>query len=245
MSENKNKITEKNQAEEDEKAKIDGDALLTLDKNAELGIGNDMSGIDNESASNTKRLTSKLNLTDEQKQEVRALFRNDFDTSVTTLKEDIKKEGQEVKKDFLTIFGLFASFVTFLSIEVQVFKNKDNAVELIGICSISLSFVLFFALVINDIAKDKQEWKDFLKPSHLLNVAFLIVGIIFLLIGNSSSNSRVGTLQKQNETDRLKIDSLQQNIYGLKREIRVLDSSVSSQNKSLTDSLEELRKMIR
>jgi hypothetical protein len=121
-------------------------------------------------------------LSKEQEEQVRTVLKIDLEEAVDGLKKEVKKEGQEVKKDFLTFFGLFASFVTFLSIEVQVFKNKQTVFELLGITSISLSFIMFFALVINDIAKDKSEWKDFCKPTYVLNIIFAVIGIIFLSI---------------------------------------------------------------
>lgn len=195
----------------------------TLEDNKELGIENKES-IDKDSANQTDKLKKETVITEEFKLQLKGLFKDDFDKSVQTQKEEIKKEGQEIKKDFLTIFGLFASFVTFLSIEVQVFKNKDNVLELIGISSITLSFVMFFALVINDIAKDKSEWKDFFKPTYIFNLFFAVVGMIFLYIGGTSSINRLDIIERQSKSDSTIINSHKVEIQTLNKKVETLDS---------------------
>ena len=196
-----------------------------LEENKTIGIETDNSGIDKDSSKQTT-LLSNIKLSNEQKEEVKTLLQGELQTSVQGLKDEVKQEGQEIKKDFLTIFGLFASFVTFLSIEVQVFKNKDNVLELIGITSISLSFVMFFALVINDIAKDKSEWKDFLKPTYIFNLFFAVVGMIFLYIGGTSSIHRLDIIEKQSKSDSTIISSQKIQIQTLQTKVEILDSLI-------------------
>jgi mannose/fructose/N-acetylgalactosamine-specific phosphotransferase system component IIB len=164
-------------------------------------------------------ILSSISLNNQQKEEVKTLLNNELQVSVRDIKSDVIKEGQEIKRDFLTIFGLFASFVTFLSIEVQVFKNRDNILELIGITSISLSFVMFFALVINDISKDKSEWRDFLKPTYVMNITFAILGVLALYIGGNLSKNEVENLQKQNELDKKEIIRIKKDIKELELKI--------------------------
>ncbi|MEG0851132.1 MAG: hypothetical protein RSF34_19695 [Flavobacterium sp.] len=168
-------------------------------------------------------ILSKISLNDQQKEEVKTLLNEELEISVTNIKSDVIKEGQEIKRDFLTIFGLFASFVTFLSIEVQVFKNRDNILELIGITSISLSFVMFFALVINDISKDKSEWKDFFKPTYVMNIIFAILGVLALYIGGNLSKNEIENLQKQNELNK-------KEIIRIKKDIKKLEVKISKKS---------------
>lgn len=163
---------------------------------------------------------SKVALNEQQKLDVKLLLNDELKTSVSEMKIELTKETQEIKKDFLTIFGLFASFVTFLSIEVQVFKNKDNVLELIGITSISLSFVMFFALVINDISKDKNEWSDFKKPTYILNILFAVIGIISLYIGATCSISEMDKIKNQTKQDSIQIVKLKQEMNTLKSKIK-------------------------
>lgn len=164
-------------------------------------------------------LLSKMSLNEQQKEEVKVLLNNELETSVKSIKSDVVKEGQEIKRDFLTIFGLFASFVTFLSIEVQVFKNRDNILELIGITSISLSFVMFFALVINDISKDKSEWKDFKKPTYVINIVFAILGVLALFIGGNLAKNEIKDLQNQNKKYKIKIETVEKQVKLINQKI--------------------------
>lgn len=161
-------------------------------------------------------MLSKVALNEQQKLDVKQLLKDELKTSVSEMKSELTKETQEIKKDFLTIFGLFASFVTFLSIEVQVFKNKDNVLELIGITSISLSFIMFFALVINDISKDKNEWSDFKKPSYILNLFFAVIGIITLYIGATCSISKMDKIHNQTKQDSIRIIKLEKEVKDFK-----------------------------
>lgn len=202
-----------------------------LEEDKGIGIEPEGNGLDEESAEQTK-LLSNIKLSTEQKNEVKLLLQDELKTSVQALKDEVKNEGQEIKKDFLTIFGLFASFVTFLSIEVQVFKNKDNVLELIGISSITLSFVMFFALIINDIAKDKNTWRDFLKPTYIFNLFFAIVGVIFLYIGGTSSINRMDSFEQK-----IKIDSVL--IRNQKNEIDSLQKKINSIEKAFEQSKAE------
>lgn len=169
-------------------------------------------------------LLSKMSLNEQQKDEVKTLLNDELETSVNSIKSDVVKEGQEIKRDFLTIFGLFASFVTFLSIEVQVFKNRDNIFELLGITSISLSFVMFFALVINDISKDKSEWKDFKKPTYIINIGFAVLGVLALFIGGLLSKNEIENLQEQNKKDKMKIEKME-------KQLKIINDKVEKKSK--------------
>ena len=169
-------------------------------------------------------LLSKMSLNEQQKDEVKTLLNDELETSVNSIKSDVVKEGQEIKRDFLTIFGLFASFVTFLSIEVQVFKNRDNIFELLGITSISLSFVMFFALVINDISKDKSEWKDFKKPTYIINIGFAVLGVLALYIGGLLSKNEIENLQEQNKKDKMKIEKME-------KQLKIINDKVEKKSK--------------
>lgn len=155
------------------------------------------------------------------------------------LQKDLKVESQEVKKDFLVIFGLFASFVTFISINVQVFKNNNNALELIGICSLSLSFIVFFALIINGIVKHELEWKDLKKPVYIINLLFLIIGIIFISCSEVENDGVIAKFEQNLKKDSIKIENLNSIINKLEVEIVEKDLSIQKIGKSV-DRLDSL-----
>jgi len=135
------------------------------------------------------------------------------------LQKELKVEVQEIKKDFLIIFGLFASFVTFISINVQVFKNNDNTLELIGICSISLSFIIFFALIINGIVKQQLEWSDLIRPAYIINLTFLIIGVAFIACSEKRKNGLINELKQISITDSIKINQLKSTVLELQKDI--------------------------
>ncbi len=181
-------------------------SVLNLDSSKEIEIKNEKAGIDkDESAQNT--LSTVSHLSKDQEEEVKKLLKKELNDATINLNENIKKEGQDVKKDFIIIFGLFASFVTFLSIEVQIFKNKEIVSELIGISSMTLAFILFFAIVINDITRENNTWKDFFKPIQIFMLVFLLIGLYFLNIGREE-NSLHSKIEKVLKTDSLLMEQI-------------------------------------
>ena len=78
--------------------------------------------------------------------------------------KDIERLRQDLINERLnniTIFGIFASLVTFLSVEIQVFKNIDNFWLLIGLSAFLVSSLLLFVFSVYSIARSKLDWKDF------------------------------------------------------------------------------------
>jgi len=173
--------------------------------------------IDENSDYISKELFNKFSFNESHKEQIKELLDKELKTAINEIKSDLVKETQEIKKDFLTIFGLFASFVTFLSIEVQIFKNKDNFLELLGISSISLAFVMFFALVINDISKDKSQWSDFWKPTYILNLTFLIGGILALYFGSNSVATQINTSNQKIDKAEKEIKIIRDEVASLKK----------------------------
>lgn len=130
---------------------------------------------------------SKVQLNTEQKKEVKTLFMSELDNAIASVKDTVAHESQETKKDFLTMFGIFVSFLTFISIEVQLFKTNNNVSELVGLSSLFLAFMMLFALVLTQLSKAEFTFKDLCKPIYIVTYSFLITGIILLINGNSIS----------------------------------------------------------
>ena len=119
-----NEATQTNTEKESDKTDVETDSAKT----DTISTPQPKDRIDN----NTNGLsTSFLRLDEQSKVQVREL-----------LQEDLKGAVQDVKKDFFVIFGLFASFVIFISVNIQIFKSNDNIFELIGLSSIFLSFIV-------------------------------------------------------------------------------------------------------
>jgi hypothetical protein len=95
---------------------------------------------------------------------------------------ELRDEVRESKKDFLVMFGIFASFVTFLSVEIQIFKTLTSFWLLIGLSSFLLAGILIFALTLGNIAKNRNEWKDFYSPTFIILYILLIFSFISFYI---------------------------------------------------------------
>lgn len=171
--------------------------------------------------------TSHLNT--DQEAQVKKMLKRELLGATDNLKKNIKKEGEDLKKDFIIIFGLFASFVSFLSIEVQIFKTEINIYQLIGISSLTLSFIMFFAIVISDISKGKTNIHDIIKPIQLLTIIFITIGIYFLNEGKTDFQINAKSKEKairdsvisENLTNKLKI---------IDAKIKEIDSVIYSKN---------------
>lgn len=114
-------------------------------------------------------------------------LQKDFDN----LKEDLKAAKKEFEKsrfDLITILGLFVGLITFLGLEVQVFKTVTNPLMIIGITIFFVASILLFILCINTILKKLETitWKDFNNPIYIILVILLLISITFILFGNKN-----------------------------------------------------------
>jgi len=112
--------------------------------------------------------------------------RTDINTKdIERLKQDLTNE----RLNNITIFGIFASLVTFLSVEIQVFKNIDNFWLLIGLSAFLVSSLLLFVFSIHSIARNKLGWKDFLStPIFWLFILFLIFSFVIFVLNSKGIN---------------------------------------------------------
>lgn len=111
--------------------------------------------------------------------------------------EALKKQVEDLKKDLLVIFGIFASMVTFLSVEIQIFKSITNFWLLLGLTSFILAAVLLFAVTLSNLAKGKNEWKDFRSPVYVIFYLLLFVSVFFFWMhARDSSSTLYQTVQQ-------------------------------------------------
>lgn len=124
---------------------------------------------------NEKKITDHANNlgTSQVRPEISEEIQKDLDSY-----ESIRKEFQDLKKDFITVFGIFASFVTFLSVEIQIFKIVTDFWLLLGLSSFLLASILLFSFSINALVKGGAEWKEFNKPIPVIVALFIIGAII-------------------------------------------------------------------
>ena len=94
------------------------------------------------------------------------------------VKKEVKREIQrEIKLDkatLFTVFGIFASIVTFISIDIQILKTFCAVWNVIGFSIIMLASLLSFILILDYIGRG---W------SNDLQFPWLLMGFIILLFG--------------------------------------------------------------
>jgi multisubunit Na+/H+ antiporter MnhG subunit len=75
-----------------------------------------------------------------------------------------KIEGNidDIRKDFILIFGLFASLLAFLAIEVQVFNHIKTFSDVMGVNAFLLASFILFAFMMGKIFKASERfvWSD-------------------------------------------------------------------------------------
>lgn len=88
--------------------------------------------------------------------------------------------------NLITVFGIFASIVTFLSIEIQIFKNICDPLRLLGFSLIVLASLISFFFVLHVIANFwiNEKTKEYPKIIIVFILLFFIGGIILFFIGN-------------------------------------------------------------
>lgn len=200
-------VTQTNIEKEFDTSKIETDATQT----DAISTPQPKDRIDDKS----NELSSYLRLDEQSKAQIREI-----------LQDDLKIAVQDVKKDFFVIFGLFASFVIFISVNIQIFRNNGNIFELIGLSSVFLSFIIVFALIINSIVKGNVEWSDLKKPFYTISILFLVLGILFVSIGNNKTSKNIKELEKKVMNDSIYINQLKSDIKNLNERNKQADTII-------------------
>lgn len=215
----------------EDKSKKSSSAIVEIDNT--LGVETENKGLDTVSNEQNKVSTTS-HFSEAQQNDVKKILKNELDTATIDLKGEIKKEGEELKKDFIIIFGLFASFASFLSIEVQIFKTKETVFELVGITSLTVAFVLFFAITISDISKSKNSLREFFKPLYFIIIMFIGSGIYFLKAGGTEEQFK-NKVSKKQYNDSLIIENLKNKLKVLDIKIQQMDSTILLNNQHHTN----------
>ena len=110
-------------------------------------------------------------------------LKNDFEDE----KEKIKMIGigvERSKYDLVTLLGVFVGIITYLGLEIQVFKTINNPLVIVGISFFFIASILLFVLTINLILKNETvDWKCFKNPLYCILSFLLILSISFIIIG--------------------------------------------------------------
>jgi archaellum component FlaC len=170
-----------------------------------------------------EQITSQtIDLSSLTDQKVREIYKEELSKDI----DNLHRYVENVKKDFLTFFGLFASFMAFLSIEIQIFKSRDDWRELLGVTCLTLAFIGYFAILLMSVTREREDSKAQLGNSEekkkitfnwqrtwpvIFTFLFSFAGVLLLLYdGATSAEKAIAQLEKKisKETERSKSDSL-------------------------------------
>ncbi len=96
------------------------------------------------------------------------------------LEGKMQNDNNELKKDYLLIFGIFASILTFLGIEISVFQKINSFSKIAGLSMLILASFMLFLFSIQNIIKSETGWKSFLGNfTFWLILGFIVLAGIF------------------------------------------------------------------
>lgn len=107
---------------------------------------------------------------------------NDSDSTTPTITKDwveqeIRDATSDVRKDFMTVFGVFAALVTLAVIQVQIFAQPTRISIKIGTSSFFLASSLAFVTALHHILQGEDEWKGVIRPVFATIVLLILFSI--------------------------------------------------------------------
>jgi hypothetical protein len=120
---------------------------------------------------------------------VRKLVKPDLDklsADVQNAKDEIAKQIQTDKATLITIFGIFASITSFLTIEFQFLKTVCCLEKIVGFSLVLFALLFGFNIALDYLIKSRLD-KDTPRPHKYfiaLTVVLFCIGIFFIYIGN-------------------------------------------------------------
>jgi len=90
---------------------------------------------------------------------------------------DLRLRIDESKSRVVETLALFAALFTFLSLQVQIFKEQTDVDQVLGLVLITGGLITFFVLILDLMIKNKDDAKNFLRIRF-----FLLLSISVLLI---------------------------------------------------------------
>jgi heme/copper-type cytochrome/quinol oxidase subunit 4 len=96
-----------------------------------------------------------------------------------TTSQEISKQVQTDKASLITVFGIFASIISFLTIEFQFLRTTCSFEKLLGFTLVLASLLLCFNLALDYLVKSRTD-SETPKP----NIIFSFFIIIIFIFGN-------------------------------------------------------------
>lgn len=95
---------------------------------------------------------------------------------------DAKTGFEKNKFDLIMVLGIFVALVTYLGLEIQVFKAIESPLLIIGVSVFFIASILLFILTLNVVLKKQGPvaWSDFKTPLYMILIILFLASIIFI-----------------------------------------------------------------
>ncbi len=110
---------------------------------------------------------------------------------IRTLKEKTKELTNSIeqsKRELITILGIFASFITFVSVEFKLFEKVVNMGDFISLSILLVSMMMFFVITLQSVIKEDNLF--YKKPLFLLATSLLLISTVFYLVPRIIENQQ-------------------------------------------------------
>lgn len=171
-------------------------------------------------------------------QEIRKEFKelkDDTQKIRTEFKDEINKQIQMDKASLMTVFGVFASILAFLTVEFHILTALNNLQQIVGFSLILFALLLGFNIALDYLMKSHID-KEIPVPKEFIGLAGLIfcLGLPFILWGNKENDK---IYQKNSDFFENKLSDFQSR-YDQKNEIldsriKLLDEKIDFRNKAI------------
>ncbi len=106
-------------------------------------------------------------------------IRQEINNAVEPAIKKLRKEINDSKKEFIVILGIFASIITFVSVEFQIVKNIDTFGNFIVMTLLLLGSMFIFSIALKSFVVEDVEWKHFRqKPLLFLGIGLILLSVL-------------------------------------------------------------------
>ena len=116
----------------------------------------------------------------------------------------LSKVLENLWPNIISVFGIFASIVTFTVTEIQIFKMVCDPFRAVGLSMIMFSMLMGFVSVILHVFAGVKNWISF---GVILPLAFLLLGVLMFIGVRSETVCGDQNLEKKYDELRVRLDT--------------------------------------
>ncbi len=94
--------------------------------------------------------------------------------------EELHKKIDDYKKELITVLGIFASFITFVSVEFKLFEKVVTMGDFIALSILLVSLMMLFVITLQSVIKDDNLF--YKKPLFKLVVILFVIATLFYCV---------------------------------------------------------------